>query len=220
MSLIAEIKKASPSAGLIRPDFDPPAIARIYHECGAAALSVLTDEPYFQGRLEYLTAIRRSVDVPVLRKDFICDPYQVVEARVAGADAILLILAAISEDHLLTDLAGLAGEELAEDTTGQRGYVSQDLTDCLLHGAASPRRRWLYASGALAFRSGRYKIHLRTKDRSSNPDTRRREPIARHEPPLLFDLEDDIGERRNVAADNPTVVTRLMKEMAEFQAER
>jgi indole-3-glycerol phosphate synthase len=91
MRLIAEVKKASPSKGLIRADFDPVSIARDYEAAGAAALSVLTDEQYFQGHLDYLRAIRREVGIPVLRKEFVLDPYQVVEARVAGADAVLLI---------------------------------------------------------------------------------------------------------------------------------
>jgi len=88
IQLIAEVKKASPSAGLIVPDFDPIAIARIYHQHGAAAISVLTDQKYFQGRLEYIAQIKQDVELPVLRKDFIIDEYQVYESRAAEADAI------------------------------------------------------------------------------------------------------------------------------------
>ena len=99
-AIIAEVKKGSPSKGLIRADFDPLEIAVIYQDNGATCLSVLTDEKFFLGHLRYLALIREAVSLPLLRKDFICDPYQIYEARAAGADAILLIAAMLDLNQL------------------------------------------------------------------------------------------------------------------------
>ena len=110
-ALIAEVKKASPSAGVIRPDFDPVRIARDYHAAGADCLSILTDEKFFQGSLSYLGAIRNTVPLPLLRKDFIVDERQILQAVEAGADAILLIVAILDDDRLrrFHDLATAVG---------------------------------------------------------------------------------------------------------------
>jgi indole-3-glycerol phosphate synthase len=109
ISIVAEIKKASPSIGILRDNFNPIKIARIYEANGAAAISVLTDEKFFQGSISYLTMVRNTVRLPVLRKDFIVDPYQIYEAREAGADAILLIATLLSKAEL-QDFILLASE--------------------------------------------------------------------------------------------------------------
>lgn len=101
LSIIAEVKKASPSAGLISADFNPVVIGKTYEAAGASAISVLTDEQYFQGSLGYMSQVRQNVEIPVLRKDFILDEVQIWEAVVAGADAILLIVAALEQEQLL-----------------------------------------------------------------------------------------------------------------------
>ena len=112
--LIAEVKRASPSKGVIRVDFDPVAIAKAYERGGAACLSVLTDETYFGGHLSYLAAIRAAVSLPLLRKDFVLDPVQIYEARLAGADAVLLIAASVPSPARLAELRHVA-ESLGMD---------------------------------------------------------------------------------------------------------
>lgn len=109
IALIAEVKKASPSKGVIRPDFDPVELAKAYAAAGASAVSVLTDERFFMGSLEHLQAVRKAVPLPILRKEFIVDPHQLYEAKVCGADAVLLIVAALRSEEL-ADLLQLARE--------------------------------------------------------------------------------------------------------------
>lgn len=118
--LIAEVKKASPSKGIIREDFDPVAIAKIYQDSGASGISVLTEQQFFQGKLEYLGVIRKAQSLPLLRKDFIIDEYQIFEARAAGADAILLIAACLEKEQLVDYLgiaSGLGLDVLVESHT-------------------------------------------------------------------------------------------------------
>ena len=135
-AIIAEVKKGSPSKGVIRDDFDPLEIASIYQDNGATCLSVLTDEHFFLGHLRYLALIRETVALPLLRKDFICDPYQIYEARAAGADAVLLI-AAMLEQNQLHDFHAVAKEinldvllEVHDETEMEKALA----TDCTLIG--------------------------------------------------------------------------------------
>ena len=130
--LIAEVKKASPSKGVIREDFDPRDIARTYAKSGASCLSVLTEKKYFQGKLEYLNEIRSSVELPLLRKDFIVDAYQIFEARAAGADAILLIAACLERPQI-EDFLGIA-RELDLDVLVE-SHTYRELNTALLAGA-------------------------------------------------------------------------------------
>lgn len=115
VALIAEVKKASPSKGVIRPNFDPVAIARAYYQGGAACLSVLTDETYFQGSLDYLALVRQAVPLPLLRKDFVIDVAQIYQARIAGADAVLVIVAAVRSPARIAEFIHVA-ETLGMDT--------------------------------------------------------------------------------------------------------
>jgi indole-3-glycerol phosphate synthase len=131
--LIAEVKKASPSKGVIREDFDPVEIAKTYTKSGASCLSVLTEKKYCQGKLEYLGEIRKAIGLPLLRKDFIIDEYQIFEARAAGADAMLLIAACL-ERQQIEDFLGIA-KELALDVLVE-SHTYRELDKSLLAGAS------------------------------------------------------------------------------------
>ena len=136
MGVVAEIKKASPSKGVIREQFDPAAIARSYVSGGAAAVSVLTETRFFQGSLSILASVRTLVDVPLLRKDFILDPYQLVEAKGYGADAVLLIAAALDPAHLreLQDEARALGLECLVEVHTEAELMTLDQSKCDLIG--------------------------------------------------------------------------------------
>ncbi len=129
VAVVAEIKKASPSAGIIRADFDPVSIANAYAAHGAAAISVLTDSHYFKGKLEYLEDVRQAVDLPLLRKDFIIEPYQVIEAEAYGADAILLIMNCISKGQFL-ELCATATESKLDVLVEVHSYAELDRALC------------------------------------------------------------------------------------------
>ncbi len=132
VGLIAEVKKASPSKGVIRENFDPVAIAKTYEQAGAACISVLTESKFFQGKLEYLGEIRKAVRIPLLRKDFIIDEYQLFEARAAGADAVLLIAACL-EKRQLADYLGIA--KLLQLDALVEAHTYRELDKSLLAGA-------------------------------------------------------------------------------------
>ena len=135
LGLIAEVKKASPSAGVIAADFDPIAIARLYEAAGADCVSVLTDEQFFQGHLSYLTRIRKEIALPCLRKDFIIHEVQLFEAAVAGADAVLLIVAALDQpqlEHLFATAEMLQMDALVEVHTEEELFRALDLGATLL----------------------------------------------------------------------------------------
>ena len=154
VKLIAEVKKKSPSKGIIREDFHPVSIAKTYVENGAAAISVLTDTHFFAGELDYLRAIREIVDVPLLRKDFTIDPYHIYQARVAGADAILLIVAALTPSQLRTfmDIAdSLSLASLVEVHTSEELAIALDV-DAQIIGINNRDLRTFHTDIATTFR--------------------------------------------------------------------
>jgi indole-3-glycerol phosphate synthase len=177
MHVIAEIKRASPSAGLLRSDFDPVAIAAIYEAHGASAISVLTDAPFFQGSLAHLSAARAAVELPVLRKDFVLDTYQIVEARAAGADAVLLIAEI------------LPGAELGERLHDSRSLGMEPLVE--LHDADNLVR--VIESGARIIGINNRNLRTFATDLSHTID------LAREVPPdRILVSESGIGTRSHV----------------------
>ena len=156
-AIIAEVKKGSPSKGLIRPDFDPLEIAEIYQNNGATCLSVLTDEHFFMGHLRYLALIREAVSLPLLRKDFICDPYQIYEARAAGADAILLIAAMLDLAHLreFHDLAKDIHLDVLLEVHDEAEMETALQTDCTLIGVNNRNLRTFVTDMATTARLAR-----------------------------------------------------------------
>ena len=154
VKLIAEVKKKSPSKGIIREDFHPVSIAKTYVENGAAAISVLTDKHFFAGELDYLRSIRKSVDVPLLRKDFTIDPYHIYQARCAGADAILLIVAALSAAELRTFMEiadSLSLASLVEVHTPEELEIALDV-DAQIIGINNRDLRTFHTDIATTFR--------------------------------------------------------------------
>jgi len=136
LCIIAEIKKASPSKGVIRKDFNPNALARMYTENGASAISMLTDKKYFQGNIQFISDVRNSVSIPILRKDFIVDSYQLTEAKAFGADAVLLIAAALESNQLhdLHDEANELGLECLVEVHNEQELATLDLKQAKIVG--------------------------------------------------------------------------------------
>jgi indole-3-glycerol phosphate synthase len=203
--LIAEVKGASPAAGTIRAGFDPAAIGRAYAAAGAAAVSVLTDARFFDGADEHLQRVSAAVDVPVLRKDFTLDPYQVYEARVIGADAVLLI-AAILDRNAVADLAALAGDLGMAALT--EAHTEPELTTALAArptGAAHAARPWLVG------------INNRNLDtlETSLDVTRRLRPLVPQEVTLVsesgIDSRRDVQELERLGVHAVLIGTALMR---------